>query len=162
MNQLTDNSEEIMVHGVAVAVAVDPDGPLAGVLLIGASGKGKSQTALSLINECRWQRTRLVADDCVILRSDGESLLASPPEALTGKVELRGFGPIEIPVQKNIVVKLVLDLDKSLARIPAISSYEPTDDGPWAPLLPFSSMNSGSTSARVVLMLRSFLAGQIP
>lgn len=151
-----------MVHGVAVAVGVDPDGPLAGVLLIGGAGKGKSQTALSLINECQWGRSRLVADDCVVLRAHRTELLASAPALLAGLVEVRGFGPVRVPVQKKIAIKLVLDFDKPSERIPSVSSFEPLDSGPWAPLMPFDPNQQLAVSARIGLMLRSFLAGQIP
>ena len=63
----------------------------AGVLLLGPPGAGKSDLLLRLTGE-GW---RLVADDQVILRAEGDSLRAAPPERLRGMIEVRGLGLIE-------------------------------------------------------------------
>jgi len=150
-----------MVHGVAVAVAVDPDGPLVGVLFQGASGAGKSLAALSLITECRWARSCLVADDCVIINNRHHVLNASAPSKITGRLELRGFGLISVKSAPDVILRIVFDLDKKPERMPSVGSFEPFPNGPWVPLLPFDLKSVSSISARVTLTLRAFLAGQI-
>ncbi|RUL47397.1 MULTISPECIES: HPr(Ser) kinase/phosphatase [Lysinibacillus] len=75
------------VHGVLVDVYG------IGVLIIGKSGVGKSETALELIKKGH----RLVADDCVEIRQEAENLLiGSPPPLLEHLLEIRGIGIIDI------------------------------------------------------------------
>ncbi len=64
-----------------------------GVLIIGKSGVGKSETALELVKKGH----RLVADDCVEIRQESENLLiGSPPPLLEHLLEIRGIGIIDI------------------------------------------------------------------
>ena len=64
-----------------------------GVLLLGDSGIGKSETALELIKRGH----RLVADDAVeIKRIDKDSLIGSAPEIIRYYMELRGIGVINV------------------------------------------------------------------
>ncbi len=75
------------IHGVLVDVYG------IGVLLIGKSGVGKSETALELVKKGH----RLVADDCVEIRQESEnSLIGSPPPLLEHLLEIRGIGIIDI------------------------------------------------------------------
>ena len=75
------------VHGVLVDVYG------IGVLIIGKSGVGKSETALELIKKGH----RLVADDCVEIRQETENLIiGSPPPLLEHLLEIRGIGIIDI------------------------------------------------------------------
>lgn len=75
------------IHGVLV----DVHG--IGVLLIGKSGVGKSETALELVKKGH----RLVADDCVEIRQESDSILiGSPPPLLEHLLEIRGIGIIDI------------------------------------------------------------------
>jgi len=77
-----------------------------GVLLQGPSGIGKSDLALRLIET----GGVLVADDQVDLSAKAGNLLANAPEALLGKLEVRGLGIIEFPTTQNIPVKIIVDL----------------------------------------------------
>jgi len=64
-----------------------------GVLIIGKSGVGKSETALELVKKGH----RLVADDCVEIRQESENfLIGSPPPLLEHLLEIRGIGIIDI------------------------------------------------------------------
>ena len=75
------------IHGVLVDVYG------IGVLLMGKSGVGKSETALELVKKGH----RLVADDCVEIRQESENLLiGSPPPLLEHLLEIRGIGIIDI------------------------------------------------------------------
>ena len=76
------DASQIFVH--ATAIAIDR----AGVLLLGASGSGKSDLALRLIDA----GARLIADDQVILSRVGEKLIANAPTTLAGRIEARGIG----------------------------------------------------------------------
>ena len=70
------------VHATAVAIGRH------GVLLRGASGSGKSDLALRLIDA----GGRLVADDQTHVARVGRALIATPPPALAGMIEARGVG----------------------------------------------------------------------
>ncbi|MCF6094561.1 HPr(Ser) kinase/phosphatase [Microaerobacter geothermalis] len=75
------------LHGVLVDVYG------VGVLLIGSSGIGKSETALELVKRGH----RLVADDAVEIRQTTENqLIGSAPELIQHLLEIRGVGIINI------------------------------------------------------------------
>lgn len=69
-------------------VARRKNGLWKGVLLIGASGAGKSDLALRLV-ERGW---RLVADDRVLVWVDDDRRYGRAPPSLSGLIELRGQG----------------------------------------------------------------------
>ena len=74
-------------HGVLVEVYGE------GVLLIGESGLGKSETAVELLKRGH----RLIADDAVQIRKISEtSLMGTAPELIRNYVELRGIGIINV------------------------------------------------------------------
>ncbi|WP_240374427.1 HPr(Ser) kinase/phosphatase [Bacillus piscicola] len=79
-------SKTTAVHGVLVDIYG------IGVLLTGASGVGKSETALDLVRRGH----RLVADDSVEIRQQGDSLMGSPPELIKHLLEIRGLGIIDV------------------------------------------------------------------
>lgn len=75
------------VHGVLVDIYG------VGVLIIGKSGVGKSETALELVKRGH----RLVADDCVEIRQeDQDTLIGSAPELIEHLLEIRGLGIINV------------------------------------------------------------------
>ncbi|KUP05214.1 serine kinase [Bacillus coahuilensis p1.1.43] len=75
------------VHGVLVDIYG------VGVLIIGQSGVGKSETALELVKRGH----RLVADDCVEIRQEDEDVLVgSSPELIEHLLEIRGLGIINV------------------------------------------------------------------
>jgi len=63
------------------------------VLLRGPSGAGKSDLALRLIEG----GARLIADDQTHLAKKGHALIASPPPALAGMIEVRGLCIVKLP-----------------------------------------------------------------
>ena len=89
-----------------------------GVLLRGPSGSGKSDLALRLIDD----GAMLVADDQVHLESVSGELIASPHNALAGKIEIRGCGIIDLPYRKTVVIRLVVDLGEreDIPRLPEV------------------------------------------
>jgi HPr kinase/phosphorylase len=88
------------LHASAVAI----DGRA--VLITGPSGSGKSGLALHLIA----LGARLVADDGVILRREGERLLARAPQAIRGLIEVRFVGLLKAEPLDEVPVALVVDL----------------------------------------------------
>ena len=106
---MADGRESVTLHASAVAV----DGR--GVLILGASGAGKSALALALIG----RGACLVADDRVTLVRAGEALLARAPDPLAGLVEARGFGLLRLPAIREAPLALAVDLDHPpAARMP--------------------------------------------
>jgi serine kinase of HPr protein (carbohydrate metabolism regulator) len=85
-----------------------------GVLIAGASGAGKSDLAMRLID----RGAALVADDYVSLRVEGGQVIASAPEAIAGMIELRGVGLLTLPYLAQAPVALVVDLDLTPERLP--------------------------------------------
>jgi serine kinase of HPr protein (carbohydrate metabolism regulator) len=88
-----------------------------GILLRGASGAGKSDLALRLIEA----GATLVADDQVHLEIVGDAVLARPPQVLQGLLEIRGLGLLNFPFQAPAEVTLVIDLvaPERVERLPA-------------------------------------------
>ena len=64
----------------------------AGILLVGESGVGKSETAMELIKRGH----RLVADDSVVIKRIEKGLIGSAPERIRYFMELRGIGIINV------------------------------------------------------------------
>jgi HPr kinase/phosphorylase len=80
-------SPRITRHGVLVEVYGE------GVLLLGESGVGKSETAIELVKRGH----RLIADDAVeIKKVTAQSLIGSAPELIRHYIELRGIGVIDV------------------------------------------------------------------
>ena len=78
-------AERITRHGVFVEVYGE------GVLILGDSGVGKSETAVELIKRGH----RLIADDAVEIKKTGaKTLVGSAPDSIRHFVELRGIGII--------------------------------------------------------------------
>ncbi|MBK18211.1 MAG: aldolase [Rhodospirillaceae bacterium] len=90
----------VLVHATCVAI----NGT--GILLRGASGSGKSDLALRLID----QGAELVADDQVDVTRNDLALSASAPESLRGKIEVRGCGILEIAYRSVVDLAIVVDL----------------------------------------------------
>lgn len=83
----THLAARVTVHGVLVEVHGE------GVLIIGDSGIGKSETALELIKRGH----RMVSDDAVeILRMGRTQLIGRAPEMIRYMMELRGVGIIDV------------------------------------------------------------------
>ena len=101
-------------HGVLVDIYGE------GMLIIGESGVGKSETAIELVKRGH----RLVADDAVdIKKVSSKTLVGSAPELIRHYVELRGIGVID--VCRIFGMGAVKDTKK----IDMIINLEPWEDG---------------------------------
>ena len=97
------------LHGSAVAL----EGR--GLLILGASGTGKSALALRMMA----LGARLVADDRVILARRDDALIASAPRRLRGTIEARGVGLLRAEALEAAPLALAVDLDRApAARMP--------------------------------------------
>ena len=102
-------ADRIMMHGVLVDIYGE------GVLITGASGIGKSETALELIKRGH----RLIADDAVEIKKIADRrLIGSCPEIIRYLIELRGIGIINVKelfgvgsVKDHKTVDLVIKLE---------------------------------------------------
>jgi serine kinase of HPr protein (carbohydrate metabolism regulator) len=88
-----------------------------GILLRGASGSGKSSLAFRLIED----GATLVADDRVYMCRKNNTLHASCPPPLIGRLELRGLGLVRLPSVNETPVNLVCDMvdPDEVERLPA-------------------------------------------
>jgi len=102
----------------ATCVAVDGNG----ALLIGASGSGKSATALAMVAH----GAELVSDDQVDIRRVGERRVANcPDEEYLGMIEARGLGILRVPYVRDIPVTVIIDMDQTeLHRLPRARKHE--------------------------------------
>ncbi|BFK86676.1 HPr(Ser) kinase/phosphatase [Pseudoflavonifractor sp. DSM 107456] len=96
-------------HGVLVEVYGE------GVLLLGDSGVGKSETAIELVKRGH----RLIADDAVeIRRVNNKSLMGTAPELIRHYIELRGIGVVDvrrifgmIAIKEETEIDMVINLE---------------------------------------------------
>jgi HPr kinase/phosphorylase len=103
-----------LINGTCIAIDDS------GVLIRGPSGAGKSDLALRLIDA----GARLVSDDyCEATLSEG-ALVVTAPSTIAGKIEVRGFGIVELPAQSAVPVTLVVDLtpEAEIERMPDLST----------------------------------------
>ena len=87
-----------------------------GILIRGASGAGKSSLALRLVDA----GGSLIADDRTALRFEKNQLLASPPLAIAGLIEIRGLGLRHMAFVKESRIDFCLDCAayQTIARMP--------------------------------------------
>lgn len=133
----------LRLHATCIAI----DGR--GVLLRGASGAGKSDLALRLID----QGADLVADDQVDLFDVDGVLRAAAPAAIAGRMEVRGIGVVPMPCLPNAEIVLLVDLvpPDAVERMPEPSVCRlGRFDVPALALAPFEA----STAAKIRLAVR--------
>jgi HPr kinase/phosphorylase len=132
----------IRVHGTCVAI----DGE--GVLLRGRPGSGKSDLALRLIDG----GALLVADDQTELSRRGDAIAAAAPEAIAGRIEIRGVGILACPSVATAPLRLVVDLvgADEVERLPEAQNCRYL--GRSVPLLRLAAFEA-STPAKIRLAL---------
>ncbi len=105
-------AECITIHGVLVEVYGE------GILIMGESSIGKSETAIELVKRGH----RLIADDAVQLkRVSDKTLVGSAPELIKHYIELRGIGIVD--VRRIFGMGAVKDTEK----VDLVISFEPWD-----------------------------------
>lgn len=117
-------------------------------LIEGRSGSGKSDLALRLID----RGAALVSDDYTIVRRDRQQLIASAPDTIRGKLEVRGLGIVELPATDAPVLLVVSLVENDIERLPAalLKRRIAGIELPIVELKPFEA----SAAARVAMALR--------
>jgi len=108
---------ETRIHGVLVDVYG------IGILIIGESGIGKSETALELIKRGH----RLIADDAVDIKEIDGFLYGSCPYITQGMLEVRGMGIIDVPAiygMSSVKSKKQINLVISIENWSSNENYE--------------------------------------
>ena len=102
-------TEREVIHGVLM----DVHG--LGILIVGESGIGKSESAIELIERGH----RLVADDVVEIEKRAEGLVGRSPEIVRYYMEIRGLGVINVKdlfganaIQLSMPLQLVVQLER--------------------------------------------------
>lgn len=119
------------------------------VLISGPSGSGKSDLALRLLD----RGFTLVSDDRTILRKQGGQLIATAPETIKGKLEIRGIGIVEMESVANVPVALVVELTSDIERMPD-DSQERLILGAGIPLISVDAMTASAPSKVAVALDR--------
>lgn len=101
------------------------------VLLTGASGSGKSDLALRLID----RGATLVGDDGIIVEARGGRLLARAGPNIAGQIEVRGLGILTTPAIAEAPLALAIALDQPVPRMPEETLPVRVIEGLTLPLL---------------------------
>ena len=117
-------------HGVLVEAYGE------GILLLGDSGIGKSETAIELVKRGH----RLIADDAVeIKRVSDHTLVGTAPEIIRHYVELRGIGVVDVrrlfgmgAIKETESIDLVINLE------------------PWVEMKPYDRLGLESESTEIL------------
>ena len=119
--------EQITRHGVFIEVYGE------GILLLGESGVGKSETAIELVKRGH----QLIADDAVIIKkTTSTNLTGTAPEVIRHFIELRGIGIINVrrlfgvgSIKETANIDMVVNIenwdpDKTYDRLGIDTNYE--------------------------------------
>lgn len=135
-----------IIHATTVSVGNS------GLLIIGASGAGKSALALQMMA----LGAELVADDRTTLTAASEDvLLATAAPNIAGRIEARGLGILAVDATPVAAIQAIVDLDRvETERFPA---------GHWAEVLgirlrAFHRVESPHFPAALVQYLKGGLA----
>jgi HPr kinase/phosphorylase len=145
-------NKSLVTHATAVAI----DG--GAVLLRGASGSGKSDLALRLIDG----GALLIADDQTLLYLERDRVIASAPAAIAGLIEVRGVGVVRLAA-RTLTAPLVLIVD----LIPA-DAIERTPEPRVETVLGLSiaaidlAPFEASAAAKLRLLRRALAGGPLP
>jgi serine kinase of HPr protein (carbohydrate metabolism regulator) len=143
--------EPFLIHATAVAI----DGRA--VLLRGASGSGKSDLALRLIDA----GARLVADDQSEVWRRGDEIIVRAPAAIAGLLEVCGVGIVRLDALPEAPVALIVDLVglEALERLPERQTERIL--GVALPLIRVAPFEA-SAAAKLRLALRAFTVPGLP
>ena len=110
----TELAPRITRHGVLVEVYGE------GILILGDSGVGKSETAIELVKRGH----RLVADDAVELRKvSNRQIMGTAPENIRHFIELRGIGIVNVARVYGVGA---VKLSESLDLVVQLEAWDPT------------------------------------
>jgi serine kinase of HPr protein (carbohydrate metabolism regulator) len=155
---MTEQAQPLLIHATTIAIGAR------GVLIRGPSGAGKSDLALRCMampaSPILPAPVALVADDYTLLTVCSGRLRASAPDALRGKLEVRGVGIVEVAVIGETDVHLVCDLveRERIDRLPeALSKADLLGCS-----IPRIELHAFEASAAPKLLLALACAGRAP
>ena len=119
------------------------------VLISGPSGSGKSDLALRLID----RGFNLVSDDRTIVRKQAGRIIATAPETIRGKLEIRGVGIVDMDEVQEVPVALVVELTSDIQRLPD-DNNERLILGTGIPLINLDAMTASAASKVAVALDR--------
>lgn len=133
------------IHASAVQVGKT------GILILGASGAGKSALALDLIDQCqlRGVPATLIGDDRIALTVQDGVVIASPAPQLAGLIEVRGSGVHVIAHLAKADIHLAVKLAQPSDAVRMVME-EPQEILPDV-LLPLLCLPQGQPAVRAVL-----------
>ena len=122
-----------------------------GVLILGASGAGKSDLALRLIAD----GALLVADDQTVVEARGLELWASAPAPIAGLIEARGVGIVPSAIKRATRLALAVELATAQERMPERRSWSLPGGGVEIALIELNPFEpSAPAKLRFALALR--------
>lgn len=119
------------------------------VLITGASGSGKSDLALRLLD----RGFSLVSDDQTVVKREGDRLIAAAAPNIAGKLEVRGIGIVEIDHISDVPVAMVVELTSDIERMPD-DSRERTILGVALPLISIDATTASAPSKIAIALDR--------
>lgn len=134
----------MLVHATTIDIAG------CGVLILGASGAGKSDLAVRLIAD----GALLVADDQTLVEVRGGELWASAPEKIAGLVEVRGVGIVPAAIKRATRLRLAVQLSNAPERMPERRTWSLPGAEPWISLIELNPFEASAPAK-----LRFALAG---
>jgi serine kinase of HPr protein (carbohydrate metabolism regulator) len=142
------SGDSAIVHATAVAIGGRA------VLLRGASGSGKSDLALRLIDA----GARLISDDYSQLRRENKAILVRAPEPISGLIEVRGLGILRVEALAEAPLALIADLvaPQDVERMP--EPYSETIFGLSIPLVEVAPFEA-SAPAKLRFALAALTGG---
>lgn len=111
------------------------------VVIMGPSGAGKSDLALRMLD----RGFTLVSDDRTLVRRDGNRLIASAPPNISGKLEIRGIGIVDVEIVDEAPVALLVELTSEIQRLPDENRERPIL-GINLPLISIDAMTASAPS----------------
>jgi serine kinase of HPr protein (carbohydrate metabolism regulator) len=132
-------------HATSVAIGGNA------LLITGASGSGKSDLALRLID----RGAVLVSDDYSVVQRRGAELWATPAPNIVGKMEIRGIGIVDEPHLPEARLRLIVALSDTFHRFPMEEQHEQIL-GIRLPIIPLAPFEA-STPIKVERVLARLL-----
>lgn len=137
----------MLVHATTIDIAG------LGVLILGASGAGKSDLALGMIAD----GALLVADDQSDIEVRGDALWASAPVKIAGLIEARGVGIVPAAIKRSTRLSLAVELKAALERMPERRTWSLPGSGLQIPLVELNPFEA-SAPAKLRFALSLFPA----
>ena len=124
-----------------------------GLLLRGPSGCGKSRLACDLLFHAReaGRFAALVGDDSITLTRNGDALWMTGHSTITGQMEVRGLGILDVQSVQTARLTHVIELSGTQERLPERSNK--THEVLFGVSLPHFNVSSGAVTATALLGL---------